>query len=53
MDDLKKKINFLLKQEKKEKEQDDRRHQDDVQKLTDVQVQYQNQLKQVLTNVNQ
>ena len=38
VDDLKRKINSLLKQEKKEKEQDEQRHQDEVTSLTEVQV---------------
>ena len=52
VDDLRRKITSLLKQEKKEKDNDEQRHQEEVKSMIDLQVQYQIQLKAMLTNVN-
>lgn len=52
VDDLKRKISSLLKHEKKEKENDELRHQEDVKNQIDIQVEQQNQLKKMLNNIN-
>lgn len=52
VDDLKRRIQQLLKQEKKEKELNEKRHQDDMKGILDDNVVLKNQLKAMLTNVN-
>ncbi|CDW91394.1 axonemal dynein light chain p33 [Stylonychia lemnae] len=51
VDDLKRRIQQLLKQEKKEKELGEKRHQDDMKSINDDNQLLKNQLKAMLTNV--
>lgn len=52
VNDLKRKITSLLKKEKRDKELGEQRHQEESKQLLDINQQYKNSLKAVLTNIN-